>query len=387
MAESTHGVPVMVYPYQMLKDAAFGAAPIIYGEHITEGQFQPATMDLRLGNKMVAVPEAFTPPTHDSIEDYLKSVEHYPLYLNREQTQHLDRNKLYVVKLVESCQFPETTRMIFSPKSSIGRNDVHVRVMCEKYPYYDRTPWGYKGPLYALIASQSFHIGVRAGLEMVQGRIKTRTSKRLGTDEVYQMHQKYGIAYDKAGNALVAREQIRVEDGTMNFHIDLERDVVGFRAKRNVGTRLDLTAGETYQPEAYWEPMYRHGSRLVLDPGEFYLLATQERVKIPPECCGQLVPVDPDLGEFRVHYAGFFDNGFGGAQGTHGVLEVRASGVPFALGHGKPVCGMQFERTFEVPTRLYGQGQSNYTEPLPSLSKHFDNRYSAWDLKYWASHR
>ena len=378
----------MVMPRQMLIDAVRGRAPIIRGEHIRDDQFQPATMDMRLGPTIHAVSTSFLPPgSHDSILDLVKRLSHYNFELSQDKTHHLDVNKIYMVPLMEHCEFPENTRMFFSPKSSVGRNDVHVRVVAEGYPYYDRTPFGYKGPLWVQIAPQSFHVGVRAELALVQGRIKTRDSHRLTTDEIYHMHEKYGIAYDSSGKVLSPNGQVKVHEGTMHFHIDLERDVVGFKAKRNVGKQLDLSAEpNTYDPKEFWEPLYRQPDGcLVLDSGEFYLLATQERVSIPPECCGELLPVDPSLGEFRVHYAGFFDNGFGGKNGTHGVLEVRSSGRPFMMQHGKPVRSMAFERTFEIPDQLYGAGGSSYTEPHPSLSKHFLRRYDSWTLKHQAS--
>lgn len=376
----------MVMPYQMLVDAVRGRAPILRAtQPIRDDQFQPATIDLRLGKKIYALSTTFLPKRDGSVEDMIAELEHYSFDLQEDRTHHLDVGKVYIVPLMESCEFPDNTRMFFSPKSSIGRNDVFVRIISEGYHRYDRTRYGYRGKLWAEIIPQSFHVGVRAGLPMVQGRIKTKDSQTLSTDELYHLHEKYAVVLDKRGKPL-SPQALRVEDGRAEFHIDLERDVIGFRAKRRVKERLDLTAQEnTYDPRRFWEPLYRSGEgHLILDPGEFYLFATLERIHIPPECCGELVQIDPGLGEFRVHYAGFFDNGFGGRDGTHGVLEVRASSVPFLLTHGNPVCAMEFERTFQVPEKLYGTS-SHYTQAAPSLSKIFSHRYDAWELKYQTS--
>lgn len=371
----------MAMPRQMLLGATRGVAPMIRGEHIRDDQFQAATMDLRLGHTVDAVEAAFSPEPHRSIKDFVKEISHYNFDLSRDKTHHLDARKIYVVPLMESCELPEDSRMIFSPKSSIGRNDIHVRVMAERWPYYDQTPWGYKGPLWALIASHTFHVGIRAELALVQARIKTKESRPLTSQEIYYAHAHLGIAYDKMGVPLSPHDGVKIRDDSMHFHIDLERDVIGFRAKRNVGKQLDLSAPpHSHDWKEFWERLTRSNGRLVLDPGEFYLLATEERVSLPPELCGELTQVDPNLGEFRVHYAGFFDPGFGlkNKKGTHAVLEVRAMGVPFILQHGKPVCAMSFERMTEVPDQLYGDGGSNYIESGPSLAKHFDHRYGAW---------
>lgn len=373
----------MVMPYQGLVDAVRGQAPIIRGPNIRDDQFQPATIDLRLGDKIYAVPAGFLPGSHESMLGRIMEVKNYDFSLVPNRTYHLDQGLLYMAPLMESCNFPETVRMHFSPKSSVGRNDVFVWVISEKHRRYDRTPWGYRGGLWLQIKPQSFNVGVRVGLPLVQGRIKTRSSRTLDVDQLQQLHQKHALVVGKDGVPISGRD-LHMEDGKLELHVDLERDIVGFRAKRQVATRLDLGVSvDTYDPKEFWEPLYRPANgRLVLDPDEFYLLATVERIKIPPECCGELLQVDPGLGEFRVHYAGFFDNGFGGKDGTHGVLEVRASSVAFELQHNQTVCVMVFERTSEIPTKLYGVG-SNYTEPKPSLSKHFSHRYGAWDMGFW----
>ena len=374
----------MVMPYQMLVDAVRGRAPIILGEHVQDEQFQPATIDLRVGDTIDAISASFLPRPGISVADYIGKVSQYSFHLSRDKTHHLDVGKTYIVPLAESCAFPDQTRMFFSPKSSTGRNDVFVRVLVESYPHFDRTPWGFRGGLWLEITPRSFHVGIRAGQCLVQGRVKTRESHTLTTDELLRAHTKYGIVFDSFGKPL---DKLRAEDGKLHFHLDLQRDIVGFRAKRPVSKQLDFSvSSDTYQPRAFWHPIPRpEEGHIVLNPGDFYLLATAELIRLPSQYCGELMPYDPTAGEFRAHSAGFFDNGFGGKFGTTGVLEVRENALPFAVEHGQPVCAMAFEQTFEVPERLYGAEGSSYTQSGPSLSKQFSHRYDAWTFAYWAS--
>lgn len=381
----------MVMPYQMLKEAVFGRTPVFSApEHspITEDQIQMATIDLRLGMEIHALGEAILPQPGEDIEALIARRSHYSFRLSEGKTHHLDFEKTYIVSLVEQCNFPRQVYGKCSPKSSTGRCDVFVRVIAPGYPHYDRIPSGYVGPLYLEITPLSFNVGVCAGLSLTQCRLKTDRSLTLDDDDLVRMHMHHGIVFD--GNGVpIDHDQLHIAEKQFYFHVDLDRDVVGFVARKTVMERLDLSLKkETYSPEDFWEPMFRpKNGELVLPRNTFCLLATKERVRIPAECCGEMLSSVTTTGEFRVHYAGFFDNGFGGDTGTNGVLEVRVRDIPFRLIDGQPVCAMVFERTFELPERLYGEGGSNYTRPDPSLSKHFLNRYEAWEADYWRAVR
>jgi dCTP deaminase len=138
---------------------------------------------------------------------------------------------------------------------------------------------------------------------------------------------------------------------------------------------IDLDLEEGHDPRDFWEPLTtRHGG-LLLDPGEFYILASGEEIEIPVLQAAEMTPIDPAVGEFRVHYAGFFDPGFGtaeaGGEGSRAVLEVRSHETPFLLEHGQTVARLTFEALAERPARLYGWRGSHYQRQGLRLAKHF----------------
>jgi dCTP deaminase len=274
-----------------------------------------------------------------------------------------------------------------SPKSSIGRTDTFVRTVIEGHSGYNEIPPGYKGPVWLEITPLSFNVGIRAGLSLIQGRFKHEAMRSLSRDELIDLHRREGIAFDQQGSPLEYNKLDIRGDGLFFFHIDLKREIVGFRARKHVldHRHIDLTRKEVYDPADFWEPIYRPaGGELVLEKEDFFLLATQERIRIPSSCCAQMLPENESNGEMRAHYAGFFDPQFGGDNGTTGVLEVRARDVAPRIVHGQPVCAMQFEPLLELPDKVYGgDAGSNYIGSGPSISKHFSNRYEAWTKAYW----
>ena len=373
----------MVMPYQHIKRALMGAVPMLASSDdqllITPSQIQPASFDFRLGRKAYDV-RAGALASNKRVADLLLEEGHCRRELDLEpnNVQLLDRGHTYLVPILESCALLRNTFVEFSPKSSTGRCDVYTRILCDNFNQYDFTPQGYHGPLWAEITPLSFDIGVRAGLSLVQGRFKTPETKRLTTAELDDLHQQKGILLDFSGKPLPPR-RVAIEDGEMFFTVDLNREVVGFVARYADTVRqiLNLTAEDAHWPRDFWEPIGRpdHGE-LVLVPGQFYLLVTRERVRVPKSVCGHVLPYKLASGNFQVHYAGFFDNGFDGLA----VLEVRARDVPFKIHDGQRICAMAFERTLAVPQKLY---RGNYQNPQPSLSKHFKFREEAWQRKHW----
>jgi dCTP deaminase len=380
----------MVMPYQQLRDAVFGRVPILFpynsSNPITPTQIQPATVDLRIEGPISAMWAAALPNSDETVEKIIEQFERYSSPLEVGKKFKLDRGMTYLIPLAEQCDFPPGTWAQFSPKSSTGRCDIFVRVLADKFSHYDRTPAGYRGRLYLEVTPLSFDVSVFKGLSLTQARIKVGKSLALSGPEITSFHMKYGIIFDNNGNPLPHNELQVVDDergGRLYYHIDLNREVVGFVASRTMAQYLELGMVNTYNPVSFWQPIFRpEKGVLTLEPGRFYLLATKERTVIPNECCGEILSYEITTGEIRPHYAGFFDNGFGGKVGTNGVLEIRVRDVPFRVVHGQSICAMVFERTLEVPTKLYGSGNT-YTEPGPSLSKHFKDRYEAWNGSYW----
>lgn len=335
-------------------------------EPIEAGQIQPSSLDLRLGPIGYRIRAGFLPGPEGIVAERLKEVVMHEIDLTRGAV--LERGCVYLVPLMESLALPQRVSGIASPKSSTGRLDVFTRLMCDHSTAFDQVPAAYRGPLYAEISPRTFSVLVRAGTRLNQLRI------RRGTHSVS----------DTALRRLAEEEPIidgPIDiDGGIALRVDLSGasggGLIGYRAKHHADL-IDVDRVDFYDPREYWEPLQAPGSStLVLDPDEFYILATKEAVQIPAAYAAEMVPYNPLIGEFRVHYAGFFDPGFGhqseGAAGTRAVLEVRSHDVPFVLEDGQIVGRLQFERLTERPEQVYGAGmKSHYQSQGLKLSKHF----------------
>ena len=273
---------------------------------------------------------------------------------------------VYVVPLMESLKLPEGVQAVANAKSSTGRLDLLTRTITDGGVEFDRIAPGYDGPLYAEICPRSFSVLVRPGMRLNQIRFR-QGQAALSDADLRALHESSPLV---SGEALIA-------DG-LGFSVDLAPEkgtLVGYRAKPHTGV-IDLDLIGHYAPEDYWEPIHTSEGRIILDPGAFYILVSREAVTIPPECAAEMAPYLAMVGEFRVHYAGFFDPGFGhdaaGGQGSRGVLEVRCHEAPFVLEHGQVVGRLVYERMTETPDMLYGREiASNYQGQGLKLSKHF----------------
>jgi dCTP deaminase len=386
----------MVMPCQTIERSIFGQVPMIRSDSkfkITQEQIQPASFDFRLGTIGYRMRSSAL-PQGEKVSDLIAKYKKYDFPLDTERTHYLEagggnKKMTYVIPLLESLALPNDTWAEFTAKSSTGRCDVFGRVLADHVGGYDQVPKGYHGPLYLEVTPLSHDVLVRTGLPLVQGRFKTDMSEHITGRMVQEMHMHRSILHSSGGEPLDIN-QLDIVDDELYFHVDLTRDVVGFVAKDST-LPIDLTLDpkvhkeeQLLDPYIFWEPIRRPKSGMLeLLPDKFYLLATKERVRIPAEVCGQVQPYKVGSGEMRPHYAGFFDNGFGGEQGTNGVLEVRAREVTMRVVDGQRICSMRFERTFGVPSRLYGQG-SSYTGAGPSISKHFKCRYDVWHMGYWS---
>jgi dCTP deaminase len=231
-----------------------------------------------------------------------------------------------------------------NPKSSTGRIDVFTRVITDSGEAFDRAPPEYDGPLYAEISPCTFSILAREGDRLSQVRFREGAHVPL---------RDITVSVDLAG----------FEDG-----------IVGYRARRHAGL-VDLSKIGGHDRSRFWEPLFAPDHRLILDPGEFYILASREAVSIGPGEAAEMAPIATEIGEFRAHYAGFFDPGFGiaeaGGTGSRAVLEVRGRDVPFILEHGQPIARLVYEPMREAPENAYGKIASNYQAQSLKLSKFF----------------
>lgn len=333
-----------------------------------EDQIQPASIDLRLGDIAYRVRSSFLPGKERTVSECLQDMVMHRIEL--QEGAVLEKSCVYIVPLQESLNLPVTLSAAGNPKSSTGRLDVFTRLITDYGVEFEQVPAGYSGPLYAEIAPLTFSVLVRKGSRLSQLRVRSGRSTiddaghfRLQSDErlvdldLTESEVKKGVpvSVDLAGHP--------------------ETGLIGYRAKRHSGV-VDVDKPNVHPYADFWEPLYAYSEQLILDPGEFYILVSKEAVHVPFDYAAEMVPYDTLVGEFRVHYAGFFDPGFGapaaGGGGARAVLEVRCFDVPFLLEDGQNVGRLVYETMLETPDRIYGQGvPSNYQAQGLKLSKHF----------------
>lgn len=352
-----------VLPSQKLREM-IGSGAIAADAAIDPAQIQPSSLDLRLGTVAYRVRASFLAGKGRSVADRIPHFEMHRIDLTDGAV--LEKGCVYVVPLMERLALPEGVSAIANAKSSTGRLDLLTRTITDGGAEFDRIPAGYTGPLWAEICPRSFSVLVRPGLRLNQ--IRFREGEAVLTDgELFELH---------AADPLVDSDPV-ISDG-LGFSVDLapsEGTLVGYRAKPHTGV-IDLDRIGHYAPEEFWEPIHSTTRQIILDPGAFYILVSREAVTIPPTHAAEMAPYLAMVGEFRVHYAGFFDPGFGhsaaGGTGSRGVLEVRCHEAPFVLEHGQIVGRLVYERMSEVPDMLYGREiASNYQGQGLKLSKHF----------------
>jgi dCTP deaminase len=329
-------------------------------------QIQPASLDLRLDEVAYRVRASFL-PGRTTVAERIEDLKLHEIKLTDGAV--LETGCVYIVPLIESLALPDDISAAANPKSSTGRLDVFTRVIADETRGFDRIEPGYHGPLYAEISPKTFPVLVRKGSRLSQMRFR-RGNALLDADAVRALH---------ARERLVDDDEADVSEG-VSVGVDLSGlgadRLVGYRAKRHTGL-IDVEQRSGYEVADFWEPIKaRADQSLILDPDEFYILASKEAVQVPPDYAAEMVPFDPLVGEFRVHYAGFFDPGFGyagaGGRGSRAVLEVRSREVPFILEHGQIVGRLVYEKMLARPNSLYGAGiGSNYQAQSLKLSKHF----------------
>jgi dCTP deaminase len=361
-----------ILPSHVLRRLLEQGRELSAAEPFAPGQIQPASIDLRLGPVAYRVRASFLPGPSATVEEKLRTVFMHEVDLRDGAV--LEAGCVYIVPLLERAEFSARISGGANPKSSTGRIDVFTRLITDFAPSFDRVEPGYRGPLYAEICPQTFPVLVRKGSRLNQLRIR-HGSPQFTDTQLRRLHEQTPLVDGEPDI-----------DGGLALSIDLKggadidfkngRGRIGFRAKRHTGL-IDVDKVGALDPVDYWEPIEANArGDMVLDPDEFYILVSRERVAIPPDHAAEMVPFNPLVGEFRVHYAGFFDPGFGYEPGkppsARGVLEVRSREVPFILEHGQIIGRLIFERLTDPPPEGYGEGLgSNYQRQGLKLSKHF----------------
>ncbi len=353
-------------PAQTLREL-IEAGHISARESISPAQVQPASLDLRLGPVAYRVRASFLPNARVSVEAKLSAFSMHEIDLTVGAV--LETGCVYVVPLQEHLALPPAISAAANPKSSTGRLDVFTRIITATGPAFDQIPAGYQGPLYAEICPQTFPVLVRSGSLLAQIRFRQGTPARTDA-ELQRLHRE---------QRLISGDTADIADG-IALSVDLSGEdvggLLGYRAKRHTGV-VDIDRPGAYLVDDYWEPIHaRNERRLILDPDQFYILASKEAVHVPPTHAAEMEPFNPLVGEFRVHYAGFLDPGFGheaaGGAGSRVVLEVRSHKVPFMLEDGQIIGRVIYEQLTALPDQIYGSGiGSNYQAQGLKLSKHF----------------
>lgn len=365
-----------ILPYQAIRELVREREIDALAE-IAEDQLQPASLDLRLGATAYRIPASFLPGPEASVMEKLESFGMYPLDLSEGAV--LERGCVYIVPLLEHVALGSRLSAFANPKSSTGRLDIFTRLIVDRATAFDRVEPGYRGPLYAEIAPKTFSVLVRQGSRLNQLRLRRGSPPTSGA-ALKRLHDQVPL--------VDTPERVTLREDNLGLTLDLAGDpetgLVGFRAKKHTDV-IDIDRKDAYDPRDFWDPLYtpKRGRGIVLNPDDFYILATKEGVTVPPDHAAEMVPYDTMVGEFRVHYAGFFDPGFGyhagskamgakGPGGTTAVLEVRSHEVPFLLEHEQIVGWLRYERLMAEPEKLYGRDLgSHYQNQGLTLAKHF----------------
>src|SRR6267378_2725943 len=363
-----------VFPSQLLREAIRRDWLVAGPWRIPEESVQPASVDLRLGEHAWALRCSFLPDSQSTVEQKIEDLAFERIDLRDGAT--LERDRPYLIPLIEELRLPEEIRAKTNPKSSTGRLDVFTRVLTDRSHRFDEIAAGYSGKLYLEVVPRTFAIRVKTGLALNQVRLMSGDG-RLTDEQLVALHREIPLLYLES--VPLPDSALSLGDGLF-LSLDVSgagERIVGYRAKKN-SLPIDLTRVGALRWQEFWEPVHPEpGGRIVLEPEVFYLLLSAEGVSVPPCYAAEMLAYDPTAGELRTHYAGFFDPGFGysrarDAHGARAALEVRARDVSFMVEHRQPVCKLAFERTAGEPDVLYGEEVgSSYQHQQTMLSKHF----------------
>ena len=357
-----------ILPSQELEHLVRATREIRCTEPIQDDQYQPASVDLRLGSVAYRVRASFLPGKDATVKGKLE--DHAMHEMDIANGAVLERGCVYIIPLLEGLALRKRTSAMGNPKSSTGRLDIFTRLITDYGTEFDRVREAYSGPLYAEVSPRTFSVLVRKGSRLSQIRIR-RGNPPSSDTAMKRLLEEHQVV------ASISRDDIR--DG-VPVSVDVQGDnpggIIGYKARSHAGL-IDIDKLRHYEVLDYWEPVHapRRGG-LVLDPADFYILGSREAVRVPPTHAAEMLAFDTLMGDFRVHYAGFFDPGFGhpdaGGEGSRAVLEVRSFEVPFVIEHGQVVGRLAYERLTAPPARLYGSGvKSSYQRQGIALSKHF----------------
>jgi dCTP deaminase len=345
---------------------------IVADQPVDSDQIQPASLDLRLGDIAHRVRASFLPGPNSTVESKIKELQMARVALTGAAV--FEKNCIYIVPLVENLHLPGSISGRANPKSTTGRLDIFTRLITDYGTEFDSVGPGYKGKLYAEIVPRTFTVRIRAGMRLNQLRF-VQGDAEFKDPELKKLDRLETLVYVDNDPA-----KARLEGGSLRITVNLEatqpNEIIAYKARANAPL-VELDKINHYPLDEFWEPIHEKAQKaLILEPGAFYILASKEQVRVPPDYAAEMVPFDPSDGEFRIHYAGFFDPGFGygssDIKGTRAVLEVRAHEVPFLMEHGQLVGRLNYMPLLSRPEKIYGTNiGSSYQHQALTLSKQF----------------
>lgn len=389
----TQGI-ITIQKLRMLADA--GVISCAEGYTLQEDQFQPNSIDLRLGERAYRVRSSFL-PENEAVDTKLKKLSQYNFSIT--DGAILEPNCVYIIPLLEKLELPSKVspqKTLFNsednaidyqvisgepisgkanPKSTTGRLDIFTRLITDYSHRFEEIRPGYQGKMYLEVVPKSFPIKVKTGQQLNQLRIRHGDAE-LSDQDILRTHSTNPILFKESGEPMPV-DDLKVNKGLF-LSVKLsgqEGDIIGYKAKSH-RDYINLDKINHYDVQDFWDPIYaRDDNQLILEPETFYIFASKERCRIPKELAAEMVAYDTGSGELRTHYAGFFDSGFGGRvkdKGARAVLEVRSHDVPFLVEDGQTFFSMKFEPNTEVPPIVYGDDiESNYQGQELRLGKHF----------------
>ena len=372
-----------VLSYGLLKKAVRRRVISSSRAPVSDEQIQPASIDLRLGPVAYRLVSSFLPENRDVVENlYAPDIYGADLVMYETDISKggiLEKGHVYLIPIMEELNLPEGVKGRANPKSTTGRLDIFARVLTDRNPRFDDIAWGYRGRLFVEVMPRSFTIRVREGLSLVQLRLM-KGECTLPDSRLKALYKRERLLYN--GDEHLKPSEANISRGlfmSVDLSGDLSSGVIGYKSKKNSHV-VDLTKRNHYNIDDFWEPIFRNSkSNLILEPEDFYILSSKEKIRVPPRYAAEMVAYEAGSGELRTHYAGFFDPGFGygnsgEVKGTKAVLEVRAHDVPFLIADSQTFCKLHFEEMAEVPEKVYGPKiGSSYQFQGITLSKQFKN--------------
>jgi dCTP deaminase len=324
-------------------------------------QIQPSSVDLSLSNECFQIKDSFLSPKN-KVRDKLKKISFKKIDIKKPQI--FKKNKTYIVRVNEKLNLDNSIKGYCNPKSSTGRLDIFCRTILDYSDEYEKIPKNYKGEIFLEITTRSFDIQFRQGDKLNQMRLVSKNNKYLNDNNLIKTHNKNPILFGRKSNFI---------DNGLKVSVDLSNDnkVCAFVAKK-ITNYIDFSKINFYENKKYWKPLKPINKTLIIEKDKFYILKSKEKIRIPNNLAGEMIPYDTGIGDFRVHYAGFFDPGFGDPNGSFAVLEVKTNELPFIMEDGQTIARIKYEKLNKKTSVVYGiEIKSNYQDQNLALSKHF----------------